>query len=239
MNTIDAAIQQAQAAAANISREANANMQMANPGPVALHAGGGTAVGMPMQKGTPLGFDDLSQGSLNVVAWLKVTDFGITIGSDKTIFEELDVVLPLNEIAYCYQVRFGNPAQYRKTYDRVTDSRTGQLWAETVALAQRVDPNAYEYRSADLPFYAIEDIVGKDKKVLVKRGEAVGHTLAVTGWKSFAKFMQGLKTSGVNTDNSIIRLKLGYQEMKNDKGSWGVLTYSNPEVLQAMPWDMN
>lgn len=234
MNTIDAAIQQAQQAAAGVSREANANM-----GLPATTTVGGTAVGAPLQKGPPLGFDDLSQGTLNVVGWLKVNEYGITVGGDKTLFEELEVAIPLNEIAYCYQVRFGNPAQYRKTFDRITESRTGQSWAEAVAQAQRLDPKAYEYRSADVPFYALKDIVAKDKKVLVKAGEAVGHTLAVTGWKSFATFIKNLQSNGIDINSAIVKVKLGFQAMKNDKGEWGVLTYSNPEILQAMPWEVN
>lgn len=234
MDSIQQAIREAQNAAANISQEANGGA--AN---LPAMGGTGTAVGAPMQKGAPLGFDDLAQGSLNVVSWLKVNEYGITIGGDKTLFDGLDVAIPLNEIAYCFQVRFGNPAQYRKTYDRITESRTGQSWAEAVASAQKVDPRAYEYRSADVPFYALDDITGKGGKVLVKRGEAVGHTLAVTGWKTFASFIKGLQTAGVDINNAIVKVRLGFEPMKNDKGEWGVLTYSNPEVIPAMPWEVN
>lgn len=231
MNTIEQAINQAKTAAANISSEANSNL------------GGGAMVNRPntsVARAAPFKFNDLSTGQLNVVTWLKIDKYGLHIGSDRSTFDELLVAVPLREVAYCQSVRFGNPAQYRKSYDGMTDSRGGS-WAQTVMEAQKIDSRATEFRSADIPFYALEDIssTGKDAKVLVKTGDAIGHSLAVTAWKGWSSLLTKLSREGVDVDNDILKIRLGFTPRKNDKGEWGEFVYNDVEVLQAMPWDLN
>jgi hypothetical protein len=228
MSTIEDAIAAAKANAANIPAEVAGNG-------VATYA---PQAGLPAQRGAPLGINDMLGGSLNVVAWLKVNELGLRIGTDNTLFDELNVAIPMNEVAYCYSVRYGNPAVYEKTYDRVTNSRGGS-WMDTLARAQRVDPKASEFRSADVPFYALEDIKNKKGEVLVKEGEAIGHSLAVTGWKAFQQFAQKAQAAGMDIQSGIIKVKLGFVEQKNQKGTWGILKFGDPELMHAFPWDLN
>lgn len=226
MSTIEEAIAAAKANAANVVTE--------NAVTVANGAG---VPGMPAPRGVPLGLDDMLGGSLNVVAWLKVNELGLRIGNDNTLFDELDVAIPMNEVAYCYSVRYGNPAVYEKTYDRVSNSRGGS-WMDTLARAQRVDPKASEFRSADVPFYALADIKNKKGDILVKEGEAIGHSLAVTGWKAFQQFVQKAQAAGMDVRSGIIKVKLGFTEQKNQKGTWGILKFGDPEEIAVFPWDL-
>lgn len=224
-NAIDDAITAAKNAAANAPAETNQNLAPAGSQ--------GTAVAP--SRGAPLGVDDLLNGGLSVSAWLKVNEYGLSVGTDRTLFEKLPVLIKLDQIAYCYSVRYGNPAQYAKTYDRVTDVRGGS-WANTVAQAQRIDPKASEFRSADIPFYLIDDVKSKDgKTVIAKAGDAVGHSLSITGWKAFQEFILKLKNDGVNIYNATVQVDLGHTVQTNAKGTWGILAFNNPTEVVADP----
>ena len=225
---IEDAIRLAQANAGNVGQQADAAL------------GGGGAVtqynqGGALAKGANITFDDLNQGGLNVSTWLKLDKAGIRVGNDMTMFDELEVVLPLDEVGYCYSIRFGVPAQYRKSYDHITDVRGG-AWVQSIAEAQKVDPKAKEFRSADIPFYSVNELKSKKGEVLASPGDAMGHSLSVTGWRGFAGFITSLQRQGIDTNNSIVKFTLGHQYMKNPSGEWGLFTYTNPEVLPAMPF---
>lgn len=196
-----------------------------NAVPQTIEGTTGTAVGTP-QRGAPLALDDMLSGSLTVDAWIKVTEHGMTIGTDRTLFETLPVTLDMSAIAYCYSVRYGNPAQYQKTYDRMVDVRGGS-WAQTLQKAQQVDPKASEFRSADLPFVLREDLVNKKGEVIITAGSTLGHSLSITGWKSFGEFANALKKAGVDTSNAVVDLDLGFDVRTNAKGTWGVLRFDN------------
>lgn len=220
MSSIEDAIAAAKAAAAQAPAEANAAL------------GGGNQVanyqsaGVPAQRGAPLGVDDMLGGSLNVDAWLKVNEFGLLIGSDNTIHESIDVILDLSEIAYCYSVRYGNPAVYEKTYDRVTNARGGS-WFDTLQKAQRIDPKAGEFRSADIPFTVVGDIKNKKGEVVLEDGKLLGHSISMTGWKGFQKFIREIAGKGWSIQNAKLAIRIGQNTEKNAKGTWGTLTFND------------
>lgn len=219
-NSIDDAIAQAQEAAKNTVPSTQSTA--------------GTAVA-PAQRGTPLTFGDMNTGGINVSAWLKVGEYGLSIGQDRTLFDSLDVEIDLSEIKYCYSVRYGNPAQYAKSYDRQTDVRGGS-WINTIAKAQAVDPKANEFRSADIPFKLLKDAKSKDgKTVIAKAGDLIGHSLSITGWASFSEFMKALQNAGVNVENDKVEVKLGFEVKTNAKGTWGILSFSDPKVVEEDP----
>jgi hypothetical protein len=113
--------------------------------------------------GRPISLMDNLVGSFAVDTWLKVKPYGMTIGKDTTtLFDKLPFRIDLSTVVYCRRVRYGNPAEYRTTYDGVSDVRGG-LWADTVDRACSIDPKCQgDYRSADIPLIAAEDIVAKD-----------------------------------------------------------------------------
>lgn len=195
---------------------------------------GSTDVGAPAQRGTPLGLDDMMTGSISVDAWLKVGEFGLTVGTDRTLFESIPVVINMDEIAYCYSVRYGNPAQYAKTYDRVTDVKGGS-WLATLQRAQSIDPRAGEFRSADIPFHLLKNLENKKGDVVLEAGKVLGHSLSITGWKSFGEFTNKLKDLGIDPYKGRVEVDLGFTVRTNDKGTWGILSFNDPKEVQDDP----
>lgn len=217
MSTIDDAIAAAKATAANAVPSTQVE---------------GKAVGAP--RAAPLGLDDMLAGGITVDAWIKVSEYGLNVGTDKTLFETLPVTLNLADVAYCYSVRFGNPAQYDKTYDRYTSVK-GKAWPTVIAEAQRVDDKASEFRSADLPFVLRESLTNKKGEEIIAKGSTIGHSLSITGWKSFQDFVKALTNMGLDPRNAVVDLDLGFEVRTNSKGTWGILKFDNPTVSEDDP----
>ena len=119
----------------------------------------------PQARGVPVTMDDLMVGSMQVDEWLKVKEFGLLIGTDATLITgTINVTIDFAAVQPNYSIKYGNPAQYAKTYDRVTSAKGG-TWAQAVQMAQMADPKAREYRSADLPMTLTADVVVNGKTV--------------------------------------------------------------------------
>ncbi|BCJ91724.1 hypothetical protein IZ6_24590 [Terrihabitans soli] len=206
-NSIDEAIAKAKEAASNL--------------PAETVAGAVQVQGL----GRALTLEDMEIGGLaDIAAWLKVTEFGMTIGADKTLFDEIELILPLADVAYSEVVRYGNPAKYEKTYNRETTVE-GDTWPNAILRAKKVDPKANPYRAADLPFIVVADLVNKKKEVLVEAGKRIGHSTSVTNFKKFLAFTKELRSKGVDPTRDTIKVTIGFEEQKNDKGTWGVITF--------------
>ena len=201
-------------------------------GVLATTANANAAVPAMVTPAAPLSLDSMMAGGLMVDAWLKVNAFGMFVGASKHPFQSIELELDMAQIAYNYAIKYGNPATYSKSYDHVTCAQGGS-WADAVMRAQRVDPKAQEYRSADLPFKVLEDLKDAKGEVLIEAGKMLGHGLATTGWRSFSEFVRRLKTDGVNPNSALIKVKLGYEPMKNAKGEWGVPKFLDYSVLEG------
>ena len=217
---IEQAIAAAQAAAAQ--------------GPIVNNAvastSGGNSVGAPVQRGTPLDvMDMIVGGTITVDGWLKVDKYGLIFGSTGKPFDSVKVKVNLNEISYCYSVRYGNPVQYDKTYDRVTSVKGGS-WLDALSRAQRIDPKASEFRSADVPFILEEPLLNKDGTVALEAGKVVGHSISVTGWRSFASWLREMQSADIDVSNGSVLIDLGFEVQTNAKGTWGTLTFSNTKT---------
>lgn len=187
------------------------------------------------QRSAPLGLDDMLAGGINVDAWIKVTEHGMTIGTDRTLFDSIPVTLDMTQIAYAYSVRYGNPATYEKTYDRVTSTK-GQPWPTVLQQAKAKDDKASEFRSADLPFKLRESLMNKKgDATVIESGSTLGHSLSVTGWKSFQDFVTNLQKLGIDPRSSVVDLDLSFEVRTNAKGTWGVLKFDNPAVAEDEP----
>jgi hypothetical protein len=195
----------------------------------------GTAVSM-VGAGTPLGLNDMMAGSMSVDAWLKVKDVGLFVGGDMRVFEELKLGVDMSEVQYCESIKYGNPAQYDKSYDRVVSARGGS-WADAITKAQKVDPNARTFRSADIPFLALEEVKGKDKTTLVEVGGTIGHSLSTTGWKAWTALVKDLQKKGIDPTTAKITMTVKSLPQKSNKGSWGILDFSDVEVVDAFPFE--
>jgi hypothetical protein len=163
---------------------------------------------------------------LAVDHWLKVNQFGLFIDANRTPFKSLELALSLDEIVATRQIKAGHPVKYWKTLDGAT-CLTGGSWEDVVAEAQILDPRARDYRSADLPFVALSDIVSADGELLAAKDERIGHSLSMTGWRSFSRFLRRLH----NLERETYRIALGFKALSRGPNCWGVLEFMNYEVI--------
>ena len=193
----------------------------ANSLTVAAPQGGAVA---PVMPGKPLGYDELAAGSITVDQWIGVKEFGLLFGQDKSLVTEpVQVEIDLKAVAYQRSIKFGNPATYLKTYDGVTCA-TGGSWVSAVERAQRADPKARDYPSADIPMKLLHNVTS-GKKVVGEEGQIVGNSLSTTNWSNWKSFMDACKARGL--DGQAVKATLGYQKRTNNAGNvWGVITFT-------------
>lgn len=211
------AVARAQAAAS-----AHVAAQAANL-PVVPSAQTGTAVA-PVRPGRPLTMDDMAAGSIQVDQWIGVKEHGFIIGADKQLHtEELIVDIDLAAVAPHKAIKFGNPATYLKSYDGITCAQGG-TWEQAIARAQRVDQNAREYSSCDLPMVLTHQ-VKKGSKVLAEQGDKLGYSLSTTNWNTWRTFWTDCTAKGLA--GQTVRVKLGYERRTNKAGNvWGIMTFT-------------
>lgn len=221
MNSIEDAITAAQQAAASVGSQAAGALATApTAAPVAA-------------RGAPLSMDAMMSAGMAVDAYLRVKeDVGISIGADKRFFPTIKFGLVMSEAVPCEVIKFGNPATYLKTYDGVTESRGGP-WSNALITAQKVDPKAQPYRSADIPLVALEPIIGKDNKtVLLEKGQKAGISLSTTNWKNWQTFWGSLKARNVVPSDATVIVELGFENRRNAAGNeWAVFTFTLVEVV--------
>lgn len=171
----------------------------------------------------PLTLDDFTVGSMDVDAFLKVKEFGLLIGTNDTLFKTLDVKINPGAVQVCNAIKFGNPAQYLKTYDNATCVQGGS-WQNAIARAQQVNPNARPYPSADIPMTLLTDVKDDDGKVILEKGSTVGHSLSTTNRGEFTNLINELKERGL--ESTTVKVKLGFKKRTNKAGNvWGVMTF--------------
>ncbi|MGO7308802.1 hypothetical protein ACCS91_33645 [Rhizobium ruizarguesonis] len=199
---------------------------------------GSTAVGAPVAAGAPLGLDDMMAGGVSVDHWLKLTADGIKIGDKTKPLDTIEVYLDMSEIAYNFSVKYNvnGTAVYHKTYDRVTDAQGGP-WIATMQKAQSIDPKAYEYRSAEIPFVLAADVESKTKgELAAAAGDRLGLTLSTTGWKKFQDFVRDLARKGIDAKSASVKFTLGYEtKQKAGVNDWGVPTFLKVEEVDVIP----
>lgn len=218
-NAIETAIEKAKATAANMAAP-TAVAEATNTAAVATQA-------MPA-RGVPMTMDDLMIGSMQVDAWLKVKEFGLLIGGAMKLFPNILVEINTKDVVPNNAIKFGNPAQYFKTYDMALCA-TGGTWAEAVRKAQMADQKARPYKSVDLPMVASEDYKDDKGNVLISAGQVLGHSTSTTNWGNWASFWKSVQAAGLVGE--VVKVKLGFEPKKNPAGnSWGVVTF---ELLGA------
>jgi hypothetical protein len=227
MNAIQAAIEAARQnasampASLPIAAQPGVGEAGAAPNPVALY----------QNRGQAMTLDDMMVGNFRVDAYLKVDKNGMQIGTtNRHLFTELVLGLDMSEIAYSNAIKYGNPAQYDKTYDQVQSAKGG-TWAEALAKAQKIQPDARPYKSADIPFVVLEDIKDAKGVVVIEAGKRLGHSLSTTGWNSFTALVDLLKKANIDPKRANLKVKLTHKFMKNAKGEWGVLEFADAEQL--------
>lgn len=208
------------------------------------NAGGGAVVQAQVGRAAPMSMDDLMASGMAVDGYIKVKyGLGISIGDDKSYFPELIVGIDMNGVAACEAIKSGNPATYDKTYDGVTNSKGGS-WADTIVKHQKVDTRARPYRSADIPFTVLEDILGTSKtskgQTLATVGQTLGVSLSTTNWKNWASFYSALRAQSPDVSSQKAIIKLGFEDKTNNaKNEWAILTFELVELVDAFPFELN
>lgn len=212
LDQINAQIAAAQAAAA-------AGAAQAAPVPSVGTASAVPAVAPAVAAGKPVSLGELlAEGGMRVDAYLKVDKLGFLIGTDlKNAQDELEVEFVLSDVVPFWGLRYGQqPVTYRKSFDRIVESRSKKPWAACVAEAQAADSRCRgDYPSADIPFTILKDIKAEKGdnagKNLVSAGQTVGLTLSITNFKDFAAFIkpyEDLRAAGQLADDVILKGKL-------------------------------
>lgn len=157
--------------------------------------------------------------------WIKVTEYGLTIGSDRTIISDLKVKIDMTEGQGFYvkhSIKFGNPAQYFSSYDGSTCDRGG-LWADAVVKAKAADPKANPFPAADIIFVLDQDVKLKDKTI--PAGTKLGHTTSTSNWQDWAEFYREVvKAELLNTEVSAVISSEAVTGKKNGY-TWGIMKF--------------
>ncbi|MGH6955626.1 MAG: hypothetical protein ACREEW_03055, partial [Caulobacteraceae bacterium] len=119
----------------NALAEARAAAAQAAPAPPVVAA----ATAVAVTGGRPVSMREmLAESTVPVDAYLKIKESGFLIGDDpKSTFDDIRVHFKFSDAKPFYGIRYGNPARYEKSYDRIVNARTKRPWADCVAEAQR------------------------------------------------------------------------------------------------------
>lgn len=229
---LNAALGQARAAAEN-----------AVPPTAGVPAVGGAAtpgtnvVSMPVSPGRAVSMREMvAESGMGVKTYLKVDKPGFTIGSDTSVYhKEIEVEFRLSEAKAFYGVRFGNPAKYLRSFDRLVETRSKRPWADVVAEAQRLDPRCRgDYRGVDIPFAVMRDIADASGKVLIETGEKLGFTSSITNWQDWVNFITpyfNLMDAGQLSEDALVRGKIVHAQRKDANNVWGAVTFVDFAII--------
>lgn len=177
---------------------------------------------------TAYGFETFgsSSGMTNVDVTLRNKSGQLMIGDKEILKIAFPVNLKLGDSAFKRSIKIsdGGNTKYFSTYGggRSTD---GEDWNMVVARCKAIDPDSYEYDSADLVFELEEDLKAQDGTVAAAKGTRVGYTTAATNRKALISLKQEMMKRGASLDGDVkVRVKPVVQ--KNQRGNmWTILEF--------------
>lgn len=173
----------------------------------------------PAQRFT---LDDLSGGSLDVDEFIKVKEYGLLIGNDPSLFDEIIVDITLDEVQVNETIKYGkNPVIYLKTLDGVTCLQGG-AWETALQKAAAAEPGARPYKSADIPMTLAKDLVFKGKTV-AEAGTRLGHSTSTTNRANLQSFLADVARQGYSGQQ--VRVRLTAEARKSKGNTWGVIKF--------------
>ena len=216
MSNIEDAIAAAKKAAAATTEAPAADAAPAYDPPAVV------APNAPPVAVAPVTMDQLMKSTIQADYWLKVNEYGLTLGKSDDLVQEVIVDMDMVDVRPGFGYRAGsNPPKYWKTYDKLYGI-SGEPWSECLRQARIIDPNVREYPLVDFVGTLVEDVKG-GKTVLAQAGETVAHTTSVTNWKNFNNFYRGLQK--LSMEDQIVRVKLGKEKRSGNGNTWGVLSF--------------
>lgn len=202
------------------------------PAPAASTA---VATAAPITGGRPVTMMEmLQEGGVSVDAYLKVDKPGFTVGTDtETYHKSLDVEFRLSDAKPYYGLRFGNPAKYLRSYDRITEARTRKPWAQCQQEAAVIDPRCKgDYRAVDIPFTTLQAVNAGNKEV--EAGGRLGWSSSITNFKIFSDFVTPYYqriAAGELSEDIVLRGKIVHKQQRADGNTWGLLTFEDFSVV--------
>lgn len=179
-----------------------------------------------------MGLDDLDNGGMSVDGYWKVKAEGLKVDDKPGLIETAVVTIKMNEVQVCQAVKYGNPAQYEKTYDGVRTAKGGD-WAAACARAKQADPSnrSDPYVSADIPMTVYEDVKDSKSTLVAEKGKRLGYGLSTTNLANFRDFKKEVEAKGLMNETLIV--VIGAQRRTNKAGNeWGVMTFT---LVGAVP----
>lgn len=177
---------------------------------------------------TSYGFETFgsSSGMTNVDVTLRNKSGQLMIGDKEILKIAFPVTLKLGESAFKRSIKIsqGGDTKYFSTYGggRSTD---GEDWKMVVARCKVIDPNSYEYDSADLVFELEQDLKAQDGSVAAAKGTRVGYTTAATNRKALIDLKQQMMKVGASLDGDV-KVSVKPVVQKNQKGNmWTILEF--------------
>lgn len=174
--------------------------------------------------------DNLMNSGMNVDTYLKVSEDGLKVVVDNksTLFESVDVTIDMREVVSTEAIKFGNPAQYFKTYDGIVCSDGRTKWVDAIEKGANHTPPSTPYSSADIPMTLDEPIIGKGNAEVLPAGTRIGYSLSTTNREAFARFLRDVNDN--NLRHGRVKVKVGYEAKNNKDYVWGIVTF---ELLGA------
>jgi hypothetical protein len=176
--------------------------------------------------------DALDQSGTEVDGWLGMKDGNFTVNKSKSSAERIKVTIKPSEVKFGYGVRFAGPQGqvYLKSYNGVTEARTGKNWSECVAQAQQNDPKCNgQYDLADIPMTLREEVSGGGKNpVTIPEGKRVGYTTAITGYGPFMAWLNQVMKD-VGDANAVIPVELFKYEKTGGGYDYAVIGFETDE----------
>ena len=157
--------------------------------------------------------------------WLKVSEFGLNIGQDRSpLYESIKVQIDTrDEVGFFLKHSIKTAAgEYFSTYDGTTCDRGG-LFSDAVAKVQRGDPTQVVYPAADIIMTLSEELKGKEKPHAA--GTKLGHTTSRSNFQNFGEFLREVQKAGLM--GTVVDATVGFTTVTSKKNgkTWGVLTF--------------
>lgn len=182
----------------------------------------------------------IAEGGMTVKAYVRPQAAGFLIGKDTTTYVgEIAVEFKLSDAKPFYGLRYGDPAVYKRSIDRLVETKSKRSWAEVIAEATRIDPKCKgDYRGVDIPFTVLETVTPKKGgDALISEGEKLGWTSSVTNFNEFQGFIEPyfkLMDLGQIGEDAVVRGKIvNEQRTKAGVQPWGALTFVDFQITDA------
>lgn len=220
--TLAAQIEAAKQAAANLVPQTPAPQAAAVP---AVQNTQSTAVGLP-SAGKRMGLSEfMNSGNADADGFIKIGESGVKFGKDLRGFQNVEFVINLGkDVRFFHTISYGNsPAIYKRSADGIIE-QSGGTWAQAVENAQRVDPRARVYESAEIVLELAKDVVaGKD--TLASAGSRWGYSTPKTGSKKFRRLLSQAQDQGIDIENDDILVRVGGEPKAGNGNTWNEVTF--------------